>query len=59
MDLYIHERNKEKSLFSANTFYVLIHQHMWANKVLFIANKNFIETLNLPQYTNSSVTGLK
>lgn len=29
------------------------------NKLLFIVNKDFTETINLLQYTNSSITGLK
>lgn len=32
---------------------------IWVNKLLFIVNKDFIETINLLQYTNSSITVLK
>lgn len=32
---------------------------IWVNKLLFIVNKDFTETINLLQYTNSSITGLK
>lgn len=32
---------------------------IWVNKLLFLVNKDFIETINLLQYTNYSIKSLK
>lgn len=51
------EIKKTTCLFLTTFRFLLID--MWVNKLLFIVNKDFIETINLLQYTNSSIMGLK
>lgn len=55
--IFMKEIKETTCLFLTPFMFLLID--IWVNKLLFIVNKDFITTINLLQYTNSSITGLK